>query len=109
MAGAVTLTKIVFVGPVLKNRQNTATKIKTQACGKSTAGTSSTSGKATSNDPPETRKYDPDQRTLSRSPSQPPAIVPSNPDTTTIKPNIQFASASAARRISSLPGSSVPA
>ena len=57
--GCVTLARMVLVGPVLKNRQNTARNTKIQAVGNGCQIISSTIGKPSSMATPDTRKYEP--------------------------------------------------
>src|SRR5208282_3459690 len=86
--GCVTFAKIVLVGPVLKNRQNTARKAKTHAPGKGTTRNRSIIGKPKSMAPPDTRKYEPGKRLQRRSPAMPPRIVAIRPERAVMIPNV---------------------
>src|SRR4051794_33533815 len=88
--GDVTFARIVLLGPVLKNRQNTARNTNTHAQGNGVLRISSSIGKPASNPAAETMKYDPLNRPRSRSPAQPPSSVAANPATTVMAPKIVF-------------------
>ena len=90
MEGCVTLAKAVLVGPVLKNRQNTAQKSTTQAAGNAVCNTASSSGKPMSIAAPDTRKYEPLNLLRNRSPAIPPANVANKPDVAEIAPKMKF-------------------
>src|SRR3954469_3065384 len=84
--GCVTFARIVLLGPVLKNRKNTAPKIQTHASGNGVCSISSTNGQAHKIPSPETRKYDPLKYFFSQSPTNPPDILAKNPATHRIPP-----------------------
>src|SRR5664279_1747613 len=95
MDGCVTLARIVFVGPVLKNRQKHVRNINGQIHGNGECSTARRIGKPTSMAAPETRKYEPEKRALNLSPQIPPSSVPVRPATAVIPPKItvEFAGA----------------
>src|SRR3954451_10669116 len=73
--GCVTFARMVFVGPVLKNRQKTVRKTKIHAQGNGRYRNPRIIGKPRSMAQPETRKYEPGKRGRSQSPASPPRIV----------------------------------
>ena len=73
IAGGATLARIVFVGPVLKKRKNSAKKMNSQAVGKGTTRNKHAQGTQANSPAPETRKYEPGQRVRQASPTIPPA------------------------------------
>src|SRR5262249_14746817 len=93
IAGCVTLARMVFVGPVLKNRQKQAMKMQTQAHGNGTYSDATKNGKPTSMAHPDTRKYEPGKRARSLSARSPPRSVAARPETTRIPPKMRFTSA----------------
>src|SRR5947209_15902445 len=88
--GWVTLARMVLVGPVLKNRKNTArnTKIHAQGNGsqKGVRRTRRISGNERDMLTPDTRKYEPEKRLRRRSPAMPPRSVAVSPEITTMAP-----------------------
>ncbi len=62
IAGRVTLASMALAGPVLKNRQNSVTKIKIQAAGNGVTSTSRNNGVPINMPTPDTKKYEPLQR-----------------------------------------------
>src|SRR5436309_9936890 len=86
--GGETLARMVFVGPVLKNRQKTAANISTHASGNGVKRIKTNSGNASNIPAPETRKYEPGKRDRSRSPAIPPSSVANRPDRTTMPPKM---------------------
>src|SRR6476660_8626264 len=77
--GRATFARAVFDGPVLRNIKKTEAPISHHACGNGTKSIAMKSGHASNIPQPETRKYDPDILTRSRSPSHPPARVEIRP------------------------------
>src|SRR5438067_1631251 len=67
--GCVTLARMVFVGPVKKNKQKHARKMKIHAQGNGIYSMATDSGNPMSIAAPETRKYDPGKRGRSLSPT----------------------------------------
>src|SRR6516162_4031888 len=78
--GCVTLARIVLVGPVLKNKQKQARKMKIQAAGNGVQRAHRIKGKATPIAMADTRKYAPGILALSLSPAMPPRMVAPRPD-----------------------------
>src|SRR5262249_28303433 len=96
--GWLTLARIVFVGPVLKNRQKHVAKSQIQIMGKGAESVSSMNGKPTIIATPETRKYEPGKRDRRRSPVMPPRRVAARPATQVIAPKTTVAEAGAPGR-----------
>src|ERR1700683_2114605 len=88
--GWVTLARIVLYGPVLKNRQNSARKIHTQAIGNGVQSISRMNGQQSRIPTPETRKYDPGKRARKASPACPPSRVGDSPVPTVIAPKVRL-------------------
>src|SRR3954471_11780988 len=90
MLGRVTFARIVLLGPVLKNRKNTAAPIAPHAYGNGSFNISRMNGHDSRIATPETQKYAPGNRSLSLSLTHPPHIVAVNPLTSTTIPKTVF-------------------